>query len=372
MKLEEIRKGIEEKKQGKKEIDSLDMDEVERIVKKMKKKYAKQGMEEGETSDKLSELRGIIAEQERAKIELQTVDELKEYKNPAISFLAKFYSIFKIFMNPVSGALGKLPIASQIEFYLYSANMKYSLKQYLALTVALTAISTIFGIALFLLIFNIIGLPLLYSVLGGLLFFLFSLTVMLLIPKSRAVKRGDDISTELPFALRHMSTELKSGIGLFKTLQAIASSDYGLLSEEFARTINEIEEGTDTRDSLKHLAMRTQSLALRNALLHINRALKTGGNLSKVMNEIAEDVSFELRMKVRDFSEKINFFGVIFIIGGIVLPVMIAILGGILNAPLGIKMADLSPTMILIIYIGIMPMVLGILVFYLRMIQPKV
>jgi pilus assembly protein TadC len=368
MKLDKIKKGIQEEK----ETQSYDMDEVEKIVKKMKKKYAKQGLETGETSEKLSELRGIIAEQERAKIELQTVDELKEYKNPAISFLAKFYSSFGTIMNPFSGSLGKLPIASQIEFYLYSANMKYSIKQYLALTTAITFLSSLFGLILFAIIFYLIGLPLIYSVLGGILFLFFSLTIMLLIPKSKANTRGENVSTELPFALRHMSTELKSGIGLFKTLQAIASSDYGILSEEFARTINEIEEGTDTRDALKHLAMRSQSIALRNALLHINRALKTGGNLSKVMNEIAEDVSFELRMKVRDFSEKINFFGVIFIIGGIVMPVMIAILAGILNAPLGIKMVSLSPELVLIFYVIIMPLILGLLVFYLKMIQPKV
>ncbi len=368
MKLNEIKQGIEENKKE----ESYNLEEVNRIVKKMKKKYAEKGLETGETSERLNELRGIIAEQERAKIELQTVDDLKEYKNPMISFLAKFYSIFSVLMNPFSGSLGKLPVASQIEFYLYSANMKYSIKQYLALTTAITIISSLIGIVLFGIIFYIIGLPLIYSVLGGILFLMFTLLIMIILPKNKAIARGKKISTELPFALRHMSTELKSGIGLFKTLQAIASNDYGVLSEEFAKTINEIEEGTDTRDALKHLAMRSQSQALRNALLHINRALKTGGNLSKVMNEIAEDVSFELRMRVRDFSEKINFFGVLFIIGGIVLPVMTAILAGILNAPLGIKMATLPPNLVFAFYVVIMPLILGMLVFYLRMIQPKV
>ena len=68
-------------------------------------------------------------------------------------------------------------------------------------------------------------------------------------------------------------------------------ADYGELSEEFSRTINEIEEGTDTKLALRHMALRTQSKALRNSLIHVIRALRTGGNLSVIMNDIADDVS---------------------------------------------------------------------------------
>ena len=208
----------------------------------------------------------------------------------------------------------------------------------------------------------------------AILFFIFTLLIMLLIPKSVAERRGESLSAELPFALRHMATELKAGIGLYRTLQTIATSDYGVLSEEFSRTINEIEEGTDTKDALRHFALRTQSKSMRSALVHIIRAIKTGGNLSDTMGRIAEDVSFDLRMKVRDFSEKMNFFGVIFIFGAIVLPVFVAILGAIVNAPLGLSIASLplTPINILVIYLVGMPLGLLFIIFYLKMIQPKV
>jgi len=184
------------------------------------------------------------------------------------------------------------------------------------------------------------------------------------------------VSAELPFALRHMATELKSGIGLYRALQAIAVADYGVLSQEFSHTIAEIEEGTDAQDALRHLALRTQSKALRTALTHIVRALKTGGNLSEVMGNIAEDVSFELQQKTKEFAEKMNFFGVIFIFMAIVLPVFVAILGSIRNAPLGasgsmFSSLPLDPTMIAIFYLAVMPMILIYLIFYLKMSQPK-
>lgn len=186
------------------------------------------------------------------------------------------------------------------------------------------------------------------------------------------MRRGDAISVELPFALRHMATELKAGIGLYKTLQTIATSDYGVLSEEFARTISEVEEGTDTKDALRHFALRTQSKALRSALFHIIRAMKTGGNLSQTMNTIAEDVSFDLIVSIRDFAEKMNFFGVIYIFIAIVAPVFVGIIGSITNAPISVGSVALSPLAIAGIYLVGMPLILGFLILYLKMMQPRV
>jgi len=199
---------------------------------------------------------------------------------------------------------------------------------------------------------------------------------MFFIPRNAAKSRGEKVGVELPFALRHMSTELKAGIGLYRTIQAIAAADYGPLSEEFSRTISEIEEGTETRLALKHFALRTQSNALSNALMHVIRAMKTGGNLSSVMSEIAEDVSFELRTKMKEFSEKMNFFGVIFIIMAIVMPVFIAILAGIRNAPIGTESVfsslPLGPMEVAVFYLVAMPMLMGLLIIFIMMSQPKV
>jgi len=202
---------------------------------------------------------------------------------------------------------------------------------------------------------------------------MFVLLIMLLIPRSKAQARGNELSVELPFTLRQMSTELKAGIGLYKAIQTISTSDYGVLSEEFGRTITEIEEGTDTKDALRHFALRSQSKALRNALFHLIRALKTGGNLSDVMNDIAEDVSFELRLRISDFAEKMNFFGVVYIFIAIVTPVFIGILGTVTNAPVtAFGSITFPPLMIAAVYLVAFPAILALMVFYLKSIEPRV
>ncbi|MFH1224479.1 MAG: type II secretion system F family protein [Candidatus Diapherotrites archaeon] len=379
--LDQIRKRVEEKKKAgakafqkpeAKQDEAVDVEEVERIVSKMKKKYVEQGVEFEQVGGKLRDLRGMIAEGETAKVSVQGVEELAEFKNPLVQRLGKIYLALQGITKPITVLLKKFPVTQQLGYYLYSANMKFSTGQYLAITAVVGLIAFVLGAVFFAAIALFANVPIIIALPGGIAVFIFAEIGMLLLPKSAANRRGDAVSAELPFALRHMASELRAGIGLYKTLQAVATSDYGILSEEFARTINEIEEGVDTKDALRNFANRTQSKALRSALMHTIRAMTTGGNLSTIMGTIAEDVSFELRMKVRDFGEKINFFGVIFIVGAIVAPVFIAIIGGITNAPVGFGGMKLDPLLIMIIYVLVMPMVLGYLILYLMVSQPKV
>ena len=387
--LASLRKRIEEEKKLKREEfgklpedrGTIDLDKVESIVKRMKKKYAASGVEEGELKEGLSELRGAIAEG-KTKVKIQTIENLKDFKSPTISGIGKMYSSLKAFFGPLQKLISKMPGVKDLDYYMYSANMKYSPAQYLAITTVVSVFSSLFLLVLLLVfLVGILKMNTMVAVVASVLLsgigFVFIALLVLYIPKSNARKRAELLNVELPFALRHMGTELRAGIGLYKTLQTIATADYGVLSEEFARTINEIEEGTDTKEALRHFASRTQSKALRSSLLHVIRALKTGGNLSDIMNTIAEDVSFELRMKMRDFAEKMNFFGVIFIFGAIVLPVFIAILGAIANAPLGgagvsFSSIPLDPTNMTMIYLVVMPLVLAVLIYYLFISQPKV
>jgi len=371
--------GEEKKDPGKKkagETESVDMDQVEKIVSKMKQKYAKSGLEFEEVKGKLGEIRNIITEGRQKELEVQTIEDLLDFKQPMIRRLGKVYLAFKNPLRPIMKMIMGLPQVKRLDYWIYSANMKFSLQQYIAITTSISIIVfflSFVAIWLFLLIFGIdLALQTLVSFLTAIMIFAFAIIICLLVPRSNAVARGDAISGELPFALRHMATELKSGIGLYRTIQAVAVADYGILSEEFARTINEVEEGTETKEALSHLAARTQSKALRNALMHIIRAMKTGGNLSDIMNQIAREVSFDLQQKIRDFAERMNFFGVIFIFIAIVAPVMVSVLGSIKNSPLPLPInIPLDILTMSIIYLVAMPLILVYMVVYIKMTQPK-
>ncbi len=381
--IKKLKKIIEEKREKKaRDRSTVDLEEVDKIVERMKRKYADQGMEMEEVSGRLRELRGIITEGKQADLEVQTAEDLKVFVSPLVRNLGKFYLALKAITRPIEKMISRLPQVKQLSFYLYSANMNISAKQFLAILTSVSLLVFIFSvIILSTLAFAffpdapVLAKSLLALIISLTLTFM-AIIIGFLIPRKRAMARGDDVSRELPFALRHMATELKSGLSLYRTIQTIAMADYGALSEEFSRTINEIEEGTDTKLALRHLALRTQSKALRSSLIHIIRALRTGGNLSEIMNDVADDVSFALRMKIEDFGQKMNFFATIFIYTAIVIPVFVSILGGIRITPMQsgsvFAMLPLTLPVLVVFFLVMMPMALGFLVFFISLSQPKV
>jgi flagellar protein FlaJ len=104
---------------------------------------------------------------------------------------------------------------------------------------------------------------------------IFSVFFILKYPTSIAKKRAKLIDANLPFALRHMSMLLRSGMDLYKVIKTVAVADYGVLSDELMKTVLEVEEGSDIKDSLRALSLRTKSFALKNAIGHLLISLKS-------------------------------------------------------------------------------------------------
>ena len=106
--------------------------------------------------------------------------------------------------------------------------------------------------------------------------------------------------------------------------------------------------------------------------------MRIGGNLSSAMSDIADDVSEEMRQQINTFSQKMNFFSVIFIFIGIVLPVAVMILGSIRNSPLAsagqdlFKSIPLTPEIMFIIFIIVMPILFAMMIGMIMASQPQV
>ena len=93
---------------------------------------------------------------------------------------------------------------------------------------------------------------------GGIYLILITMTYTFLIyyPQIKEKNSYTDLNQELPYALRHMSIELKSGKGLHDTMLTIKNSDYGSLSKEFTRVLEEIKFGKQTEESLQEMSHR--------------------------------------------------------------------------------------------------------------------
>lgn len=356
--------------------EQLDMSKVDAIVNRIKTKYEKQGLI-GPDNTNLKELRSLISEGKRAKIEVLKPKDLQFSFNPLVRKLGKIYETFSGFFGLISKkVLGLFPESKLLSYELYSADINYSATQYLAMSSVILFFTNFLLIGSFFAIFITFNLGYLIPIILSLFLIIFSIFFVLKYPTSVAKKRAKLIDANLPFALRHMAMLLRSGMDLYKVVKTVSVADYGVLSEELMKTVMEVEEGSDIKDSLRALSLRTKSFALKNAIGHLLRALKSGGNLSDVMNTIADDVSYQLMSDIDMFTGKMNFFGVIYIFVGIVIPVMLAILSGIRNAPLGSNVSflnalPLTPMVVALAFLIVFPMIFLMLVLYIKSIKPN-
>ena len=186
------------------------------------------------------------------------------------------------------------------------------------------------------------------------------------------IKRQNDYSSfskELPYALRQLATELRSGKSLFDSMDSISRSDYGILSLEFSRVLEEIKYGESTEQAFLNLEKRVDSKAFSRVIYEILTSLRVGANLSTSLTIIADDVNFDIRMKLKEYSEKLNAFIMVYTFLAILAPV---ILLTILLAA-SVVIGDLVPgDLILVLYSVFFPMIIIFLGFAIRKLEPKI
>lgn len=100
-------------------------------------------------------------------------------------------------------------------------------------------------------------------------------------------RRSDKFVKQLPDALSSMSSALKSGLNLVKSLQQVVKNQPEPLAQEFAQVLVEYRIGTELNDSFASLAKRINrpEVVLMNSAIKINRAV--GGNLASTFESLA-------------------------------------------------------------------------------------
>ena len=187
-------------------------------------------------------------------------------------------------------------------------------------------------------------------------------------PKLKRENQYSSISKELPYALRQLSTELRAGKSLFDALDSLVESDYGVLSLEFSRVLEEIKYGETSENAFLNLEKRVDSPALSRVIYEILASLRIGSNLSSSLNIIADDVNFDMRMKLKEYSEKLNAFIMIYTFLAILAPVIVLTM--LLAA--SVVVGDIVPGSLLLILYGLFfPMIILFLAFAIKKLEPK-
>lgn len=319
-------------------------DEVTRRLRELKRL---EGLKEGE----------LVAERKMAEEKIW--EERIELRKPLSERLAgSFY-----------GPL-KRPAQRLVKFFkglgddLFRANIRITPERYVALMIG---VSLIVGTITFILTWIIIS-PFL-ALLGGMGAFMLTLIISRVHPRSRAKARFAEINQVVPYALRHMSTQLSSGIGLPETMTSVSHADYGALSEEFGRVIRDMHTGISTDEALSAMDKRVESEALRRAIRQIQRAMRTGGDLAKILNTLADETAFDMRMKLRDYTQSLNMMTMVYMFVSAVIPAMLIVMMLVMGFMGG---AMFPIEMLALLYLVFLPFMLFYFVRIIKRMEPKV
>ncbi|WP_323736728.1 type II secretion system F family protein [Methanosphaera sp. ISO3-F5] len=188
------------------------------------------------------------------------------------------------------------------------------------------------------------------------------------LPKIKEEKRRKEITQKLPYALRQMSTQLKAGIGLYDTMKTITESNYGALSEEFRITLKEIQYGNNYIDSFNKLSQRTKLKSMDKLISQIIRTLNNGGNLADTLNTLADENSYNMRLKYKEYSEKLNAIMLLYMFIAVLLPVISFIL---LVAATTVMGSIIKPELLLILYLIFFPMIIIFMIIFIKRLEPS-
>lgn len=193
-------------------------------------------------------------------------------------------------------------------------------------------------------------------------------SIQKIFPKIKEEKRQEKVIKQLPYVLRQISTELKAGIGLFDAMKSVAESDYGELSDEFKITLEEIHYGTNYNQAFDNLIKRNNKKSMKKAVNQIKRTLNTGGNLADALDSIADENIYELKIKYKEYSDKLNSIMLLYMFMGVLIPVILFIMIIAATTVIG---PIIKPELLIILYLIFFPLIITFLILFIKQLEPS-
>jgi flagellar protein FlaJ len=317
-----------------------------------------------EVTQRLRELKRLetLREEElkaERKLKEEEWEERAELKRPLSERLSDvFYGLLK---RPAQ-RLAKL--FKRMDEDLYKSNIKTTPERYAALIIGVSLIVGVMTVILM----SLLRAPIPLVLMGGFVAFGFALMFGRTQPKRRAKARVVEVNRVIPYAMRHMATQLSSGIGLPETMTSVSQADYGALSEEFGRVIRDMHTGMSTEEALTTMNQRVDSEPLRRAVRQVQRTLRTGGDLAGILSTLADETAFEMRMKLRDYTQSLNMLTMIYMFASAVIPALLLVM---LSVGARMNGAVLTPASAAVLFLILIPFMLFYFVMMIKKFEPR-
>ncbi|MEM3555745.1 MAG: type II secretion system F family protein [Candidatus Micrarchaeia archaeon] len=116
--------------------------------------------------------------------------------------------------------------------------------------------------------------------------------------------RGRDVELNLLDALRHLLSELRSGIPLHNALQSVSREDYGVVSELFRESLVRINEGEEVSDAFLEISMRTPSVTFQRFVATVSYAMGSGVNIANVLENFIKEIEISRKNAISVYTNE--------------------------------------------------------------------
>ncbi|NPA38743.1 MAG: type II secretion system F family protein [Candidatus Nanohaloarchaeota archaeon] len=235
-------------------------------------------------------------------------------------------------MNQPSPAMLKkasyfYPIAAKLEkslkhlkVYLYQAKWDINLVEHISYSLFVASINTFYFIVAMLTLWfftkNYVFLKLL---LASVFVFLLMFYSALYKPKVIALRRARMMEEELPYALRHLLIQIKSGVPLYQGFVSI-SKGYGEISREFKEIIKKINSGYSEIKALEESVLRSASQKYRKAFWQILNSMKTGTDITTPLENTVNEIIKDQILSIKNYGQQLNPLTLMYMMMAVIMP----------------------------------------------------
>ena len=138
-------------------------------------------------------------------------------------------------------------------------------------------------------------------------------------PKIKTKRISRNLEKDLPYALRHMLIEVRSGISLYESMVSV-SEDYGEASNEFNRIVKDINGGKPQIEALEDSIVRNPSTQYRRAMWQMINALKSGTDVSNTLETLVDSMIKQQKLEVEKYGKELNPYVLVYLMIAVIMP----------------------------------------------------
>lgn len=138
-------------------------------------------------------------------------------------------------------------------------------------------------------------------------------------PKIKTNRRTRQLEKDLPYALRDILIEIKSGIPLYNAMKTVTSG-YGEASEEFSIIIKDIDGGKSMVEALEESIVRNPSERYRRAMWQLNNSIKSGTDISITLQSVVDSIIKDQKLDIKTYGKELNPYILIYLLIAVIGP----------------------------------------------------